>query len=202
VENGVLVIEGRKEHFTTSHPDRRGEEAQYTSASLITLQKASWKYGRIEVRAKLPQGKGVWPAIWMLGDNKTKVGWPACGEIDIMEFYTGTVLANIGYSLDRKIKWSTVKKPVAQLGGDAWSKEFHVWTMEWEEKTIDLRLDGQLMNHMDLATADKADRGNPFRKPAYLILNQAIGSTGGDPTHTKFPLRFEIDWVRVYQHVR
>ncbi|MGO9114626.1 MAG: hypothetical protein ACLP9L_35875 [Thermoguttaceae bacterium] len=65
---------------------------------------------------------------------------------------------------------------------------------------IDLRLDGQLMNRLDLATTDKADKGNPFHKPVYLILNQAIGATGGDPAQTKFPVRYEIDWVRVYQH--
>jgi len=112
------------------------------------------------------------------------------------------VLANVAYSHDRRIKWSTVKKPIAEPGGDAWSKEFHTWTMEWDEKRIDLRLDGQLMNHLDVATADKADGGNPFHKPAYLILNQAIGATGGDPTQTKFPVRFEIDWVRIYQRAR
>jgi beta-glucanase (GH16 family) len=88
-----------------------------------------------------------------------------------------------------------------KLGGEAWSKEFHIWTMEWDEQKIDLRLDGKLMNHLDLAKADEADRGNPFHRPVYIILNQAIGGkSGGDPSQTKFPIRFEVDWVRVYQH--
>jgi beta-glucanase (GH16 family) len=116
-----------------------------------------------------------------------------------MEFYTGTVLANFGYGLDGKTKWLAVKKPVAELGGDAWSKEFHIWTMEWDEKKVDLLLDGKRMNQLDVATADNADGGNPFHKPVYLILNQAIGATGGNPSPTKFPIRFEVDWVRVYQ---
>jgi beta-glucanase (GH16 family) len=74
--------------------------------------------------------------------------------------------------------------------------------MEWDEKKIDLRLDGQLMNHFDLATADHADEGNPFHGPVYFILNQAIGGTqGGDPSQTKFPIRYEVDWVRIYQRV-
>ena len=82
VEGGVLIIECRKERFQPeNHPP-----VAYTAASLTTLNKESWQYGRIEVRAKLPHGKGVWPAIWMLGTNISEVGWPACGEIDIMEF--------------------------------------------------------------------------------------------------------------------
>ena len=73
--------------------------------------------------------------------------------------------------------------------------------MEWDEKKMDLLLDGKLMNHFDVADADNADRGNPFHRPEYIILNQAIGGQcGGDPSPTKFPIRFEVDWVRVYQH--
>ena len=117
-----------------------------------------------------------------------------------MEYYTGTVLANFAYGLAGKSKWSAIKKPIVELGGDAWTKEFHIWTMEWDEKKINLLLDGQLMNHLDLTSADGADKGNPFYQPVYFTLNQAIGgSCGGDPSQTKFPIRYEIDWVRVYQ---
>ena len=88
VEGGNLVIEGR--HETYSDPNAKGRNAgkaaEYTAASLITRKKAEWKYGRVEIRARLPEGKGVWPAIWMLGSNIGEIGWPACGEIDIMEF--------------------------------------------------------------------------------------------------------------------
>ncbi len=207
-ENGLLVIEARPEHRPNP---RYMEESRnwktsrqwidYSSASLTTRGLHEFLYGRFEMRARIDTRLGSWPAFWTLGATP-RVGWPAGGEIDIMEFYTGTVLANIAYSLDGRIKWSTVKKPVTELGGERWSKDFHVWTMDWDEKQIDLRLDGRMMNHLDLAAADKADRGNPFHKPMYIILNQAIGATGGDPSRTKFPVRFEVDWVRVYQHDR
>ena len=204
--NGLLIIEARTEHrrnprfVPESKPwATRREWIDYTSASLTTRGLHEFKYGRFEMRARIDTRRGSWPAFWTLGAGTPRTRWPACGEIDIMEFYTGTVLANFGYQLDEKTKWLAIKKPVAQLGGEAWSKEFHLWTMEWDEKKIDLRLDGQLMNHLDLATADNADQGNPFHQPLYLILNQAIGANGGDPSATPFPIRFEIDWVRVYQ---
>ena len=206
--NGMLVIEARPEHrrnpqFAAGSKNwKTGREwIEYTSASLTTRGLHEFQYGKFEMRARIDTRLGSWPAFWTLG-AAPRIRWPAGGEIDIMEFYTGTVLANIAFSLDGRIKWSTVKKPINELGGDAWSKAFHIWTMEWDAKHIDLRLDERLMNHLDLATADKADRGNPFHKPVYLILNQAIGSTGGDPSHTQFPVRYEIDWVRVYQHDR
>jgi beta-glucanase (GH16 family) len=204
--NGLLIIEARLEHkhnpsFVTNSTNWKTsrEWIDYTSASITSRRLQEFKYGKFEMRARIDTRLGSWPAFWTLGAT-SGLGWPACGEVDIMEFYTGKVLANIGYSLDKKIKWSSVRKPVAELGGDAWSKEFHIWTMEWDERKIDLSLDGKLMNHLDLADADKADQGNPFHAPVYFILNQAIGgNSGGDPSETKFPVRYEIDWVRVYQ---
>jgi beta-glucanase (GH16 family) len=205
--NGLLVIEARSEHkpnptFVTNSTNwkTRREWIDYISAAITSRRLREFTYGRFEVRARIDTRLGSWPAFWTLG-AAPRIGWPAGGEVDIMEFYTGTVLANIAYSLDRRAKWSTVKKPVAELGGEAWSKEFHVWTMEWDERKLDLLLDGRLMNHLDLVEADNADQGNPFHRPVYFILNQAIGGTqGGDPSQTKFPIRFEVDWVRVYQH--
>jgi beta-glucanase (GH16 family) len=205
----LLVIEARREQkpnpdFSAEDSDWRKSRPQikYTSASLTTRKLREFTYGKFEMRARIDTRPGSWPAFWTLGATP-HIGWPAGGEIDIMEFYTGTVLANFGYSLDEKIKWSTVKKPIAEIGGEAWSREFHIWTMEWDDKKIDLRLDGTLMNHLDLTDADNADSGNPFHRPEYIILNQAIGGDcGGDPSLTPFPLRFEVDWVRVYQHNR
>ena len=207
--NGLLIIEARREHrpnpqFATNSDDWRASRAwiDYTSASLTSRRLREFKYGKFEMRARIDTRLGSWPAFWTLGATP-HVRWPACGEVDIMEYYTGTVLANIGYGLDRKIKWLTVKQPVADLGGEDWSKAFHIWTMEWDGQKIDLRLDGRLMNHLDLASADNADDGNPFHRPVYFILNQAIGGQcGGDPSQTRFPIRYEIDWVRVYQRVR
>ncbi len=204
--NGLLVIEARREekpnpNYSAGSADWKKNRAQidYTSASLTTRRLREFTYGKFEMRARIDPRRGSWPAFWTLGATP-RIGWPAGGEIDIMEYYTGTVLANFGYSLDRKIKWNTVKKPLAELGGEAWAREFHLWTMEWDEEKIVLRLDGAVLNQLDLTEADKADHGNPFRRPQYLLLNQAIGGDcGGDPAQTRFPVRFEVDWVRVYQ---
>jgi beta-glucanase (GH16 family) len=204
--NGLLIIEGRREHkpnpgYATNSADWRAGRPwiEYTSASLTSRRLREFTYGKFEMRARIDTRLGSWPAFWTLG-SAPGIGWPACGEVDIMEFYTGTVLANFGYGLHQKTKWLAFKKPVSDLGGESWKRNFHTWTMEWDEKKMDLLLDGELMNRLDLASADAADRGNPFHRPIYLILNQAIGGDcGGDPSQTEFPLRYEIDWVRVYQ---
>jgi len=204
--NGLLVIEARRErkpnpwHAAGSSDWKSSREwIDYTSASLISRRLQEFKYGKFEMRARIDTRAGSWPAFWTLGDIPG-TSWPACGEVDIMEYYQGTVLANIGYGLENRIKWSSIRKPITDLGGDTWSKQFHIWTMEWDPQKIDLSLDGRLMNHLDIATADHADHGNPFHSPVYFILNQAIGGeVGGDPSQTAFPVHYEIDWVRVYQ---
>ncbi len=193
VENGLLVIECRKEHFTPAHH----APVEYTSASLNTLHKASWQYGRIEVRAKLPRGKGVWPAIWTLGTNVEKAGWPACGEIDIMEF-VGKETNNIH---------GTVHYAVAgrhQQDGHAFatsrpSDAFHIYAIEWTADRIDFYFD---TNKYHTVYIDKAGLGrdNPFRKPHYLLLNFALGGDwGGAIDNTILPQKYLIDYVRVYQ---
>jgi beta-glucanase (GH16 family) len=204
--NGLLVIEARREHkpkpsfFAKGKNWRtRREFIEYTSASLTTQRLHEFKYGKMEMCARIDTRLGSWPAFWTLGAERG-YRWPAGGEIDIMEFYTNTVLANFGWQRDGEILWRANKKPVADFGERRWTNSFHIWTMEWDAKKIDLLLDGQLMNHLELADADSADQGNPFRRAEYLILNQAIGGTqGGDPSATEFPVRFEVDWVRVYQ---
>src|ERR1051326_3814746 len=150
VENGMLIIEARKERFKNpafvagaNGPNRRRaarEFAEYTSASLTTRGKASWTYGRIEVRAKLPQGRGTWPAIWMLGANR-QAGWPACGEIDIMEFVgfePGVVHANI-----HTRKYNHVQKTGkgTQFSLPDASSAFHVYALEWNAGQMDFFVD-------------------------------------------------------------
>jgi beta-glucanase (GH16 family) len=207
--NGLLVIEARREHRPNPQyaaGSRRWQASRewidYTSASLTTRGLRQFTYGRFELRARIDTRPGSWPAFWTLGATPG-VGWPAGGEVDIMEYYTNVVLANVAYSVNGRAVWSSPRKSIAELGGEAWTKKFHIWTMDWDTNKIDLLLDGKVMNHFDLAKADKSDRGNPFHGPVYFILNQAIGGNqGGDPSSTKFPLRYEIDWVRVYQQVK
>jgi beta-glucanase (GH16 family) len=117
-----------------------------------------------------------------------------------MEYYTGKLLFNVCHTLGGKQVWASPRLNIAELGGDAWSKEFHIWTMEWDKDWIDLSLDGKRINHFAVADDDEPGKDNAFRKPQYLLLNLAIGgSNGGDPSKTEFPLKLEVDWVRVYQ---
>ena len=207
--NGWLVIEGRRERKPNPgyKPDdtywgNRRAFAEYTSASVTTKGLHSWQYGRFEVKARIKAQPGLWPAIWFLG---LKGGWPNCGEIDLMEYYKGNILANACWCSQEKgkAKWDEAKKPVASFGDAAWDEKFHVWRMDWDEKSIVLSLDGLTLNTVDLTAAvnpEGREPSNPFHQPFYLLLNLAIGgNSGGDPSQTAFPTRYEIDYVRVYQ---
>jgi beta-glucanase (GH16 family) len=193
VENGHLVLECRKEHFTPPNH----APVDYTSASLITLNKESWQYGRIEVRAKLPTGRGVWPAIWTLGTNITQVGWPACGEIDIMEFVgkeTNNVHGTVHYAVagHHQSDSATMYTPRPDAG-------FHTYAIEWTPDRIDFYFDREKY-HTVLTAKAGAPADNPFCKPHYLILNFALGGSWGGPIDdTMLPQQFLIDYVRVYQ---
>jgi len=204
VENGTLIIEGRKEQFrnpkykTGSKAWKQNREfAQYTSACLITQNKASWRYGRIEVRAKLPQGKGVWPAIWTLGINRTSIGWPRCGEIDIMEFVghdPNRIHANAHYGVDGKHRSDGGK-----LQTEAPYDGFHIYAIERYPDRIDFFFDETKYYSF---TMDKAGKGedNPFRKQHYLLINLALGgSWGKDIDDSILPQKYVIDYVRVYE---
>jgi beta-glucanase (GH16 family) len=199
---GMLIIEARREHKPNPEyrPDGRGwknrQWIEYTSACLITRRKHEFTYGKFEMRARIDTRLGSWPAFWTLGISR---GWPACGEIDIMEYYTSKVLANVCYGFGGKQNWTTTRRPLSELGGDDFAKQFHVWTMEWEKQKIDLLLDGKAMTHFSIAEDNEAAKA-AFHQPHYILLNQAIGGTqGGDPAKTTFPVRMEVDWVRVYQ---
>jgi beta-glucanase (GH16 family) len=209
VKNGFLIIEARKEPrpnplFEQGSADwrRNREQAEFTSASLTTRGLHSWRYGRFEMRARIDVRAGMWPAFWTVGDAGR---WPGSGEIDIMEYYRGNLLANAAWAdATGKAVWDDSRKPVAELGGDAWSRQFHVWRMDWDENEIRIYVDSTLLNTTELRAAanggGEAGR-NPLQQPHHIILNLAIGgSNGGDPTATKFPARFEIDYVRVYRH--
>lgn len=207
--DGLLVIEGRRERVLNPHYDpeskawrKQRQYAEYTSASLRTKGLHSWLYGRFEVRAKIVAEDGLWPAIWFLGIEGE---WPACGEIDLMEYYAGRILANACWAGQRRWQpvWDSSKTPVAQLGDADWDQTFHIWRMDWDAESIRLYLDDVLLNTIELSkTKNQGGRGpeNPFKQPHYVLLNLAIGGRqGGDPSNTQFPSRYLIDYVRVYQ---
>lgn len=207
VEKGLLVLEGRKERYANpaykpgaeAKKSRRSgaQFADYTAASLITAGKASFLYGRVEVRAKLPQGKGVWPAIWMLGTNITRVGWPRCGEIDIMEFVgkdPNHVHATVHYSKDGKHA-----SKGSQLTTNAPYEDFHIYAVEWYPDRMDFYFDQQKYCTFNLDAAGVGPE-NPFRKAQYLLINLALGGAwGGAMDDSVLPQKFMIDYVRVYQ---
>lgn len=204
VENGCLIIEGRKEVFKNAkyNPDgknwqRLREHADYTAASIITKGKASWTYGRIEVRAKLPQGKGVWPALWTLGTNITEIGWPRCGELDIMEF-----VGKEPEKIHATVHWSRDGKHASQgkstPGSEPW-KDFHIYAMDWYPDHIDFYYDKTMYHRYEVDPAGQGE-DNPFRKPHYLLINLALGgSWGGEIDDSIFPQQYQIDYVRVYK---
>lgn len=205
--DGKLIIESRREKklnpnyrkgSSSWHTSRR--TAQYTSSSLTTRGLHSWKYGYFVMRGCIDTRPGIWPAWWTLGVSKP---WPANGEIDIMEYYRGDVKANVAWEkADGSAKWVSTSKPIKDFHDPHWSRKFHLWAMLWTPEFIHLYLDGALMTSVDLSrTHDALHKGfNPFHQPVYMILNQAIGGhSGGNPEHTKFPSRFEVDYVRVYQ---
>lgn len=190
VEKGVLVIEARKD-------DWKGKPI--TSASLTTQGTKSFLYGRIEARAKIPTGRGTWPAIWTLGEDKRSAGWPACGEIDILE--------NVGYA-PRKIHANIHCAAYNHRKGNGkgrvieveapWA-DFHVYAVEWHEDRLEFFYDDTRYFTYRKESDDPAVW--PFATPHYLILNLAIGGGWGGQKgidETLFPHRFEIDYVRYY----
>lgn len=211
VENGMLIIEARKERFENAAYDskapsgsRRARQfADYTSASLTTRDRTNWTYGRIEVRAKLPPGRGTWPAIWTLGTNAARAGWPACGEIDIMEFVgfdPGIIHANI-----HTRKYNHVKKTGkgGQIKIPDCGEAFHVYALEWDAQALNFYVDEK--KYFTYANEGSGEDAWPYDTGQYLILNLAIGGDWGGAKgldESAFPQKYYIDYVRVYQRAR
>ncbi len=208
-KGGMLIIEGQKvskpnPQYSKDSKDwkQSRQTIEYTSSCLKTEGIHSWKYGRFEIRAKAPAGAGLWPAIWTLG---VEGEWPSNGEIDILECYKGQILANVCWGTKErwKAKWDGSQTNIKSFGDKNWIDKFHTWRMDWDEKSINLFVDDMLLNTIDLSTTiNGSDLGpkNPFQQPHFLLLNLAIGGdAAGSPEGTKFPVRYEIDYVRVYQ---
>ncbi len=191
VEGGHLVIEGRKEAY---------QGYAYTSASVNTEGRFELLYGRVEVRAKLPTGNGSWPAIWMLGTNRREAGWPACGEIDIMEhvgFDPLRIHGTVHTAAYNHVK-GTQKGATVNVA-DPWS-QFHVYAMEWHADRIEMFVDGQ--RYFTFRNEGTGSQAWPFDKPHYLLVNFAIGGSWGGQKgidDSRYPQQYLIDYVRVYE---
>jgi|WetSurMetagenome_2_1015567.scaffolds.fasta_scaffold66770_1 beta-glucanase (GH16 family) len=212
-DDGALVITGKKEQIKnpnyvsgSSSWKTNRQYAQYTSSSMTTCGKFSFKYGRILVRAKIPVASGSWPAIWTLGNWYE---WPSCGEIDLMEFYGSSIHANTcwGSNTEWSGNWNSVVKPLSYFTSkdQNWTSKYHIWKMDWDDNVIRIYLDDELMNVTYQANTQNGSAGGdgaykyPFKQAQYVLLNLAIGANGGTPDDSAFPLKYYIDYVRVYQ---
>jgi beta-glucanase (GH16 family) len=190
VEDGLCIITARLE----------GEDS-ITSASINTWGKQDFLYGRIEVMAQIPSALGSWPAIWMLGTNRSEVGWPACGEIDIMEhvgYDPDFIHANV-HTKAYNHNLGTNKGNMIQIE-DPWS-DFHLYAVEWFEDHMDFFLDDSLYFSYENDGTGNPDTW-PFDKPHYLLLNLAYGGMWGGNMGvdtTLLPLEYKIDYVRYYK---
>ena len=190
VGNGYLELIAKQETFNSQ---------QYTSTRLKTQGLKSWKYGRIDVRAAIPFGKGIWPAIWMLGNNITSVSWPACGEIDIMELIGGEGLND--RTVHGTAHW---EDNVHAQFGDSYSlnsgkfaDEFHVFSIIWDANSIKWLVDDVQYNQLTINPAQM----NELQQNFFLILNIAVGGNwpGSPDATTVFPQRMYVDYIRVFQ---
>ncbi len=189
VQQGYLIIEAKKETYSG---------APYTSSRIISMNKKTFKYGRIDIRAKLPEGKGTWPALWMLGQNINSVSWPACGEIDIME-----IIGSEPNKLHGTAHWADANGQRAQYGGSTtlssgkFVDKFHVFSIVWTSSSIKWYLDDVQFHVIDINPADL----NEFKLDFFFIFNVAVGGTwpGNPDGTTVFPQQMFVDYVRVFQ---
>ncbi|MDB5231756.1 MAG: family 16 glycosylhydrolase [Chitinophagaceae bacterium] len=191
LSDGNLIIEARKETFGTN---------SYTSSRITTKNKKSFLFGRIDIRAKIPVAKGMWPALWMLGNNIDQVGWPACGETDIMELI-GTHPNQVVGSLHWKLangSGGTYNNTYTLPSGD-FSQQFHVFSLIWEQNSLQILIDDK---PYVTATDQNISSGTyPFNSPSFFIFNVAVGGDWPGPPDntTPFPQRMFVDYIRVFQ---
>lgn len=186
IENGMLVITARQESYGGRN---------YTSARMKTQGKKSFRFGKIEARMKLPIGQGSWPAFWMLGDKITFVGWPKCGEIDIMEHI------NSENKVYGTLHWDNSGH--VSKGGSTFCDvtQFRVYSIEWNESIIQFFVDGQSYYYQSIANGINST--DEFQNPFFIILNLAIGGNWpGNPDGTmQFPIKMYVDYVKAYELV-
>jgi len=196
VKGGNLVITAIKEDYTG--PD--GVSRNYTSARMQTKGLFSQQYGKFEARIKVPKGQGMWPAFWMLGNNIDTAGWPACGEIDIME-NIGKEPAMVHGTLHAPGYPGAGYSAAYTLPSGAFSDDFHVFAVEWEPQQLRMYVDGTLYGTYT-HSGSPAPTNWPFStQPFFMLLNLAVGGDwpGAPDGTTQFPQQMLVDYVRVYQ---
>ena len=207
--SGVLLLTAKRDTVVNSKYVRGSTDWRYkdslaywTSASLITQGLRTFQYGRIDVRARIDTTYGAWPAIWQKGITGS---WPACGEVDIMEFYNKKVYANAIYGAVGAPNYSKcVSKSITTVtnGDSNWAKKFHLWTEIWTADSLKLYLDGVLMNQVlvsAIANPAGTSPANGFQQQHFFLLNLAVGSNGGTPRAKTKQITYEVDYIRVYQ---
>jgi len=192
LQNGNLIIEAKEESFGT---------ANYTSARLVTQNKKSFAFGRIDIRAILPEGQGIWPALWMLGSNFQNVGWPACGEIDIMELvgHQPSTTHGTAHWGPQGQSWSyNDGDPYNLTGGKKFSDEYHVFSIIWEPGKIEWYVNDNKFFTISPSTVNGT---YPFDQEFFFIFNIAVGGNwpGNPDNSTVFPQRMLVDYIRVFQ---
>lgn len=189
VENGMLKITAKQELFLG---------AGYTSARILTKGKIEQQYGRIEARIKLPWGKGLWPAFWMVGANSDTVSWPQCGEIDIMEYLGNNPTSVFGSVHGPGYSGNLAISKNYSLNKDRFDTDFHIFGIEWGKNYINYYVDNVLYNQI---TPEDVSGDWVFNEPFYIILNMAVGGNlpGSPNQDTVFPQEMLVDYVRIYE---
>lgn len=188
--NGNLIIEARKENYGSN---------SYTSARINTAGKQQFTFGRIDMRAKLPVSKGLWPALWMLGANFGQVGWPACGETDIMELVGQNPKQIVGSIHWKQANGTNGTYNNSYNATQDFAQQFHVFSLLWDTNSIKIMVDDQVF--MSATNANVTTGTYPFNAPFFLIFNVAVGGDWPGPpdANTVFPQRMYVDYVRVFQ---
>lgn len=196
VQDGKLIIRARKEKYGI---------ADYTSARLTTWERQSWQYGYFEIRAKLPDGAGAWPAFWFMPDSHRKgTRWPLCGEIDMMEHthvHRGDLVYSL-HSLNHNHTRNDVKQYSTSVYREGLFQAFHVYGLEWTPEYVEYFFDGESVCKYGKTDdrEDQSEKSWPYDQPFYMILNIAVGGfMGGSIREEDLPYTMEIDYVRVYQ---
>lgn len=186
----VLIIEARKESY---------QNRFYTSARMTTKGKVLFRYGRVDIRALLPEGQGIWPALWLLGNNVSSVGWPKCGEIDIMEMIGGSGRENRCYGT---VHWDNGEGHASYgdshtLSSGTFADAYHVFTLTWDAASIKWYVDDKLYNTVNITGPDMTE----FHQEFFVIFNVAVGGNwpGNPDNSTVFPQQMRVDYVRIFQ---